>query len=232
MSPSATSFLTIHSTYTSVSLGIFTGETEQASISFDHKTACAVSLAHLEALLVSQDKTLRDLSFIAVNQGPGPYTTLRITLSLADGLSFASGIPLVGVDGFAAFVQEISDARYDYTVILLNAFCHELFYAIRARDGGQMITGYDSIAACVELLNGLGPASVLLAGNGVPLLEAEVKLAMVPMITRISPFRETPSRQAVARLAAELWQQGVTSRQLLPLYLKRPNYRTSATPAS
>jgi tRNA threonylcarbamoyladenosine biosynthesis protein TsaB len=52
----------------------------------------------IEASLKEVGIVYKDLSAIAVSQGPGSYTGLRIGVSAAKGLCFALGLPLIAVD--------------------------------------------------------------------------------------------------------------------------------------
>jgi tRNA threonylcarbamoyladenosine biosynthesis protein TsaB len=52
----------------------------------------------IEASLKKVGITYKDLSAIAVSNGPGSYTGLRIGISAAKGLCYALGIPLIAVD--------------------------------------------------------------------------------------------------------------------------------------
>ncbi|MBI5022482.1 MAG: tRNA (adenosine(37)-N6)-threonylcarbamoyltransferase complex dimerization subunit type 1 TsaB [Ignavibacteriales bacterium] len=73
---------------------------------------------HSEKLVPIIDECLReancdlsDLDGIAVSIGPGSFTGLRIGLSVAKGLSFASGKPLVAVSTLKAFAYEFYRKR-------------------------------------------------------------------------------------------------------------------------
>lgn len=55
---------------------------------------------HSEKLALFVDEVLKDshgLDAVAVSRGPGSYTGLRIGVSLAKGISYAHGIPLISV---------------------------------------------------------------------------------------------------------------------------------------
>ena len=52
----------------------------------------------IEEIIKEAGISLNDLSAVAVSQGPGSYTGLRIGVSAAKGLCFALGIPLIAVD--------------------------------------------------------------------------------------------------------------------------------------
>ena len=52
----------------------------------------------IEEAIAESGITVQDLEAIAVSQGPGSYTGLRIGVSAAKGLCFALNIPLIAVD--------------------------------------------------------------------------------------------------------------------------------------
>lgn len=60
----------------------------------------------IEEVLKEANLQFKDLNAIAVGQGPGSYTGLRIGVSAAKGLAFALGIPLVAVDTLAVLAAQ------------------------------------------------------------------------------------------------------------------------------
>lgn len=68
---------------------------------------------YVHELLDSCDVSADDLDAVAVSSGPGSYTGLRIGVSLAKGICYASDIPLIAVDSLrslAAVALEDHDA--------------------------------------------------------------------------------------------------------------------------
>ena len=62
----------------------------------------------IEAIIKEAGIALKDLSAIAVSQGPGSYTGLRIGVSAAKGLCYALDIPLIAVDTLQALAVQVT----------------------------------------------------------------------------------------------------------------------------
>ena len=81
------------------------GET-MACIDIDEPNVHASRLTLLvEELMQKTGLTVNDLSAVAVSEGPGSYTGLRIGVSTAKGLCYAADLPLIGVDTLAAMAN-------------------------------------------------------------------------------------------------------------------------------
>jgi tRNA threonylcarbamoyladenosine biosynthesis protein TsaB len=62
----------------------------------------------IEEILQEAGVSTKDLVAIAVSQGPGSYTGLRIGVSAAKGLSYALGIPLIATDTLQTLASQVS----------------------------------------------------------------------------------------------------------------------------
>jgi tRNA threonylcarbamoyladenosine biosynthesis protein TsaB len=52
----------------------------------------------IEDILQEQGVKVNDLDAVAISKGPGSYTGLRIGVSVAKGISYRAGIPMIGID--------------------------------------------------------------------------------------------------------------------------------------
>lgn len=60
---------------------------------------------YVEEILRENDLDADELDAVAVGKGPGSYTGLRIAVSLAKGICYATGKPLIAVNSLEALVQ-------------------------------------------------------------------------------------------------------------------------------
>lgn len=87
----------------------------------------------IEESIAAAGITFKDLVAIAVSQGPGSYTGLRIGVSAAKGLCFALGIPLIAVDTLQALAAKAS-VESGLIVPMLDARRMEVYSAVFSTD--------------------------------------------------------------------------------------------------
>jgi tRNA threonylcarbamoyladenosine biosynthesis protein TsaB len=98
----------------------------------------------------------KGVSAVGFHEGPGSYTGLRIGVSLAKGLCFTKGIPLISVSGFEALGAEIlrSNESADSVWVMMDARRDEV-YAIKLERISVKDSGSDyqvSLPVCAMIL--------------------------------------------------------------------------------
>ena len=83
----------------------------------------------IEEIIQEAGITFQDLKAIAVSQGPGSYTGLRIGVSAAKGLCFALNIPLIAVDTLQVLASQ-AKVKEGFIVPMLDARRMEVYSAI------------------------------------------------------------------------------------------------------
>ena len=93
--------------------------------SHEDKSHASLLAVFIKDILEENDKVISDLYAIAVSKGPGAYTGLRIGVSTAKGLAFASGIPLISVDTLLSMATGVikNSQLVNTTVPRDKAFC-------------------------------------------------------------------------------------------------------------
>ncbi len=106
------------------------------------------SRTHLEKIDTVVNKALseaavsiREIDLIAVTTGPGLVGSLLVGLSYAKGMSFAKGIPLVGVDHIKGhlFSLELAGGIPIPSIALVASGGHTALFHLRSRDDIQLV---------------------------------------------------------------------------------------------
>lgn len=101
----------------------------------------------LDQLMVAADWRLRDLGFIAVVNGPGSFTGIRIGIATAQGLAQVLNIPTLGI-GSMETLSWAGWGREEDIVVILDARKNEWYSARYRWDGGRQ---------CLDRPRAVGP---------------------------------------------------------------------------
>lgn len=101
----------------------------------------------IQELLASQEKNIQDLSAIAVSEGPGSYTGLRIGVSTAKGICYAQDIPLIGISTLKAlyngFLAETASQKHygpeDLFMPVIDARRMEVYAKVYDAEGKEIL---------------------------------------------------------------------------------------------
>jgi tRNA threonylcarbamoyladenosine biosynthesis protein TsaB len=181
----------------------------------------------IKLLLQKTGLSLADLSAVAVAEGPGSYTGLRVGMASAKGLCYALNIPMITINTLEVMAFSLIQQTGDN-----NAYYCPLIDARRM----EVFTGvYDHLLAeiippCAMVLNNYSFTELLSAnrmyfsGSGAPKLEQELKNPNAIFTDHFT----TPA--AMAALANECFKKGefADMSYASPVYLKE--FYTPAKP--
>ncbi len=216
-----TIYLALQSTYTAIEIGLFNDKSIIKTITIDKFKASATLIPEINVLLDSNSYTLSDLSFIAVNQGPAPFTTLRVTIATANGISFASQIPLIGIDALHSLLS--MEYAYPTTVVMLNAFNNDVYVGMK--QNSSIETGcYKAAHFLSNLAAKKSDEPIEFIGNAVSLYESTIQELLSKRAIINHPIIEYTPLETIAHTGFERWQaKERIAHQLFPLYLKSAN---------
>jgi len=217
-----TKFISIQNTYQTLELGLFDNTALVDIRSTKNQQASREFIPLLQDLFKRNNQSLQKLSCMVVNQGPGPFSTLRVVIASVNGISFATNIPLVGIDGLDSFIMQYSDLSYPYTVVLLNAFNYDVYFALQ-QPGQPTTKGYKKIDQLLrELVKIIPRQTIRFLGNATQLYQDRIREQFNNRAHIPSPLPSSCSIEQIARMGLQKWkkQEGIAN-QLFPLYLKQ-----------
>lgn len=187
----------------------------------------------IEGLLAREGIRARDLDVVAVSAGPGSYTGLRIGVSTAKGLCFASGAALVGVPSLEALAASVADvpAQGDLILTAVPSRRREVYAAAFRREQHALAPVAEAAALTVDRIAGWLPRTprpCWIVGEAGP----EIADLVGPNHRLLDPSLHRASAVTVARLGWRRWQAG-TAEDLAafePLYLKPFEVRRQPAP--
>ena len=233
-------------------LKILTERLEILSLDLDPTWGSAKTLAPAIQKLLAQDGlSPKDLHAIAVVQGPGSFTGLRVGIATAKVMAYALQIPIVAIDTLEVIAQQVSDSRTEPDsptepgsqsldlFAVADAFRGQSFWAKYRIGAGECLettrTRIDDNTWLAQELSVQDPSGcIAVAGPSleklrdcyreIPSAQSQRALDTSPLVWEPKQYGE-PRASTVARLGWRAWlrNQTVEPFGLLPMY-----YRSSA----
>ncbi len=183
---------------------------------------------------------LNQLDAICFGSGPGSFTGLRTACSVAQGLAFGAGVPVLAVDSLLAVAEEarhtaLPTQMAGVVTALLDARMDELYCATFAFQAGLWTELAGSALVTPEQLVRLQAAGAasqapwVLAGN-VFAVYGERVAADDPAAGMAQRIPALPTATAMLRLAPQLLAAGkaVAAEHALPSYIRDKVAKTTA----
>jgi tRNA threonylcarbamoyladenosine biosynthesis protein TsaB len=183
-------------------------------------------LTMVDQVLAESRAALSGLDAIAFGCGPGSFTGVRLGASVAQGLAFGSGVPVVPVSDLMAVAQRVlgEDAGVSRVLVCNDARMREVYWGCFVRSPADLaeLEGAEHVSAPVEVR--LPPSWAVApqpvgAGTG---FEAYPELR-ASLATALAATREAYPRAAeIALLAVRevTAGRGLDAEQALPVYLR------------
>ena len=189
------------------------------SIQISGLTHSRTLLPMAEDLLKNADTRVQDVDLLAVAQGPGSFTGVRIGVSTVKGLAWAAEKPCVGVSTLEAMAWH-GLAAGGFVCPVMDARRQQVYNALfEIRDGRPVRLCEDRAISLAELAGELRalPSPVFLVGDGAA-LTADF------LVAEGIPFRTAPDdllwQDAWGVAMAALDKPHVSGEELLPVYLR------------
>ena len=185
----------------------------------------------IEQLLANTGHQLADLAAVAVSDGPGSYTGLRIGAAATKGLCFALDIPLVAVSTLKALAAQVAlvtawPDKYLYCP-MLDARRLEVYAAIYTHEGPEVLAPIPLLLDADTLAEQLAQHSVLFFGNGAAKFQALLgESANAGFLAGIEPSAVAVGALAVAAYHRQEFQDVAYYE---PFYLKEVYTTTPRT---
>ncbi len=186
----------------------------------------------IEQALETAGLGLGALDAIAVSEGPGSFTGLRVGVSTAKGLAYATGKPVAGVPTLLALAERAVRASAvpegGLIVPILDARREEVYYQVFRREHGAAVPVDEPLAAQIpEVWSRLAQQPILLTGESAAVVlkrgAADGSATLAPIdIARCSAGMIAILGEAMVRAGKTVNPADFEPRYIKEFFLKAP----------
>lgn len=187
-----------------------------------------VGRGHAEQILRMVDETLqeaavslRGLDGIAASVGPGSFTGVRISVSVAQGLAFGAGVPVVAVTTLEALALQAMRAGASQVLACMDARMGEVYWGCFRADSQRGVVAAVALAVSAAAsvavpfegsFHGIGRGFV-----AYPELQGLRGLVLLPDAAQALPDARDVAALGSIRLRAG---EGIDPAELMPRYVR------------
>lgn len=187
-----------------------------------HSETIMPMLEHMKALIQID---LEEVDAVAVTNGPGSFTGLRIGVTTAKALGLALNIPVIGVPTLDAMAYNMTHT--DYLICpIMDARRGQVYTSLYKWEQGELRrlvphTACDMEAYLEELAQ--REEAVIFLGDGVAVHEEKIKSRLKEAALFAPSFLSLQRASTVAEVATVLYERGeaVSAAELVPIYLRK-----------
>ena len=182
----------------------------------------------VENVLSASKLTIADIDGLAISNGPGSFTGVRIGISALKGIAAPKNLPCVAVSTLRAMAENYSGTDCIVCAVM-DARCNQVYNALFEIENNQIkrlcedrALLCDELAEEVKNISQNSEKCVIIVGDGAEIFYPFVKECDNIKIS--APLRRFQSAAGVGMVALENFNKGETieSSALLPFYLRLP----------
>lgn len=228
-------------------------ESSRTILAFDTSTACCSVALLVDGTLLGEDTrsgagnystlllqmvnrllqdaalTIHEIDCIAVAQGPGSFTGLRVGISTAQGLGFALTKAVIGVSTLEIIAAQ--NMPFGGTLCpMLDARRNQIYTCLFEGTGNEAKAISDKNVVCPEQWVSSLRGPLLFCGNGAQVYRQAIKQACTTEHYFAPDMNSRPQAAMLAHIALNRFVDGKSSQpgHILPCYVRRPDAERAA----
>ena len=211
--------LCIESSYSLCSVAVLNGSLVYSAEGAEPQNHAETLMGLISECLLKAGITMRDLQAVAISDGPGSYTGLRIGSSTAKGICFALDIPLIPVETLKSIAGAAMIRYPEHKGLIwpmIDARRMEVYHCVFNAALEQLTPVSSGIIDAEGFRPGFVDSDTLLCGDGAAKAAMQLQLQTIPVL---------PHAELLCAPALEAYEAGKYAdlASYEPFYLKPAN---------